>query len=239
MAKNFSFTSEGMDEFSSTPNAHYTPNQPKYEVQFLLPLLAGGILDKVTNTSAYTGEALAIKVLEEGGPFYSQGSNVKEQIEKQLRLGKPKDKESKRTPEFTDSTQSFTINSLDFAFREELQRLDFNLVVYRSVETPDVLQHFLDAGTWVDKGYVTTSLNPLIVESLDKKRLPLFEMLIPAGSSVLTLPCKVNDYCHETEITLPRNCKFTIHGYNEKRNIYKVLVEQINAWREKGKENWY
>ena len=84
MAKNFSFTSEGMDEFSSTPNAHYTPNQPKYEVQFLLPLLAGGILDKVTNTSAYTGEALAIKVLEEGGPFYSQGSNVKEQIEKQI-----------------------------------------------------------------------------------------------------------------------------------------------------------
>ena len=154
---------------------------------------------------------------------------TKKQIEKQLRLGKPKDKESKRTPEFTDSTQSFTINSLDFAFREELQRLDFNLVVYRSVETPDVLQHFLDAGTWVDKGYVTTSLNPLIVESLDKKRLPLFEMLIPAGSSVLTLPCKVNDYCHETEITLPRNCKFTIHGYNEKRNIYKVLVEQINA----------
>ena len=154
---------------------------------------------------------------------------TKKQIEKQLRLGKPKDKESKRTPEFTDSIQSFTINSLDFAFREELQRLDFNLVVYRSVETPDVLQHFLDAGTWVDKGYVTTSLNPLIVESLDKKRLPLFEMLIPAGSSVLTLPCKVNDYCHETEITLPRNCKFTIHGYNEKRNIYKVLVEQINA----------
>lgn len=154
---------------------------------------------------------------------------TKKQIEKQLRLGKPKDKESKRTPEFTDSIQSFTINSLDFAFREELQRLDFNLVVYRSVETPDVLQHFLDAGTWVDKGYVTTSLNPLIVESLDKKRLPLFEMLIPAGSSVLTLPCKVNDYCHETEVTLPRNCKFTIHGYNEKRNIYKVLVEQYNA----------
>jgi hypothetical protein len=154
---------------------------------------------------------------------------TKKQIEKQLRLGKPKEKESKRTPVFTDAIQTFTVSSLDFAFREEMQRLDFNLVVYRSVETPNVLQHFLDAGTWIDKGYVTTSLNPLIVENLDKKRLPLFEMLIPAGSSVLTLPCKVNDYCHETEVTLPRNCKFTIHGYNETRNIYKVLVEQNNA----------
>jgi hypothetical protein len=154
---------------------------------------------------------------------------TKKQIEKQLRLGKPKEKESKRTPVFTDAIQAFTVSSLDFAFRDELQRLDFNLIVYRSVETPNVLQHFLDAGTWIDKGYVTTSLNPLIVESLDKKRLPLFEMLLPAGSSVLALPCKANDYCHETEITLPRNCKFTIHGYNETRNIYKVLVEQNNA----------
>lgn len=84
MAKNFSFTSEGMAEFGSSPNAYYTPNPPKYEVQFLLPLLAGGILDRFVNTSAYTGEALALKVLEEGSQFYSLGSNVKEKIEQEI-----------------------------------------------------------------------------------------------------------------------------------------------------------
>lgn len=84
MAKNFSFTSDGMAEFGSSPIAYSTPNPPKYEAQFLLPVLAGGILDKFPNTSAYTGEALALKVLEEDGPFYSQGSNIEEQIEQQI-----------------------------------------------------------------------------------------------------------------------------------------------------------
>lgn len=84
MAKNFSFTSEGMAEFGSSPNAYFTPNPPKYQTPFLLPVLAGGILDLFPNTSAYTDEAIAIKVLEEGGPFYSQGSNIEEQIEQQI-----------------------------------------------------------------------------------------------------------------------------------------------------------
>jgi len=84
MAKKFSFTPEGIEEFGSYPNAYFTPNPPKYQAPFLLPVLASGILDLYPNTSVYTGEALAIKALEEGGPFYSQGSNVKEKIEQQI-----------------------------------------------------------------------------------------------------------------------------------------------------------
>ena len=150
------------------------------------------------------------------------------EIRKQLKMGKPK-KDDTRMPEYMNAMQGMTVYNLDFAFREELQRLDFNIVVYRTVESDDVLQKLLSAGTWIDNGYVSTSLNPLVADGMEKKRLPLFEMLIPAGSSVLALPCKINDYCHETEITLPRSCKFTIHGYNETRNIYKILVEQNNA----------
>jgi len=150
------------------------------------------------------------------------------EIRKQLKMGKPK-KDDKRMPEYMNAMQGMTVYNLDFAFREELQRLDFSIVVYRTVESDDVLQKLLSVGNWVDKGYVSTSLNPLVAEGMKEKRLPLIEMLIPAGSSVLALPCKINDYCHETEITLPRNCKFTIQGYNETRNIYKVLVEQNNA----------
>jgi hypothetical protein len=121
---------------------------------------------------------------------------------------------------------AFTIRSLDYAFTEQMQRLDYNIVSYRSVENEDVLQAFIDAGQWVDEVFVTTSFNPLICEGGNKKRLPLFEFLIPAGTSVLTLPCHSNDYCHETEVTLPRNCRYTIQGFNDKRNIYKVLVEE-------------
>lgn len=150
------------------------------------------------------------------------------EIRQQLKMGKPK-KDDTRMPEYMNAMQGMTVYNLDFAFREELQRLDFNIVLYRTVENDDVLQKLLSAGTWIDNGYVSTSLNPLVAEGMKEKRLPLFEMLIPAGSSVLTLPCKINDYCHETEITLPRNCKFTIQGYNETRNIYKVLVEQNNG----------
>lgn len=85
MAKNFSFTSEGMAEFGSSPNSYSTPTPPKYDPTVLLPVLAGGILDRFINTSAYTGEALTTKVIEEGGAsFYSANSNIKEQIEQKI-----------------------------------------------------------------------------------------------------------------------------------------------------------
>ena len=104
--------------------------------------------------------------------------------------------------------------------------LDYSIVSYRSVQNENVLQMLIDVGQWVDKTFVTTSLNPFICEGSGKKRMPLFEFFIPAGTSVLTLPCHSNDYCHETEVTLPRNCRYTIQGFNETRNIYKVLVEE-------------
>ena len=101
------------------------------------------------------------------------------EIRKQLKMGKPK-KDDTRMPEYMNAMQGMTVYNLDFAFREELQRLDFNIVVYRTVESDDVLQKLLSAGTWIDNGYVSTSLNPLVADGMEKKRLPLFEMLIPA-----------------------------------------------------------
>jgi hypothetical protein len=32
---------------------------------------------------------------------------------------------------------------------------------------------------------------------------------------------------------LPRNCRYTIQGFNETRNIYKILVEEnYGRWKE-------
>ena len=156
---------------------------------------------------------------------FSKPSVTKKEIETQIKLGKPKVGD-KREKMYNSAMNAFTIYELDYAFSEQTQRLEYDIVSYRSVQNDNVLQMFIDAGQWVDKSFVTTSLNPLICEGTGKKRLPLFEFLIPAGTSILTLPCHSNDYCHETEVTLPRNCRYTIQGFNDKRNIYKVLVEE-------------
>ena len=156
---------------------------------------------------------------------FSQPSMSEKEIKIQMKLGKPKEGDD-REKKYNSAMNAFTIYELDYAFSEEPQRLDTNVLSYRSIENESVLQMFIDEGQWIDKSFVTTSLNPLISEGTGEKRLPLFEFFIPAGTSILTLPCGLNDYCHETEITLPRNCRYTIQGFNETRNIYKVLVEQ-------------
>jgi hypothetical protein len=156
---------------------------------------------------------------------FSKPSLTKKEIEIQIKLGKPKEGDE-REKIYNSAMNAFTINELDYSFSEQPQMLDYSIVSYRSVQDENVLQMFIDAGQWIDKTFVTTSLNPLICEGAGKKRMSLFEFFIPAGTSVLTLPCHSNDYCHETEVTLPRNCRYTIQGFNEKRNIYKILVEQ-------------
>jgi hypothetical protein len=156
---------------------------------------------------------------------FSKPSVNKKEIETQIKLGKPKEGDE-REKQYNSAMNAFTIYEMDYAFLDSPQMLQYNIITYRSVQNNEVLQMFIDAGQWVDKSFVTTSLNPLITEGTGKKRLPLFEFLIPAGTSILTLPCHSNDYCHETEVTLPRNCRYTIQGFNDTRNIYKVLVEQ-------------
>jgi hypothetical protein len=187
-------------------------------------LLSDGDLDKQTVVALqhyYTNSEKINNIIR-----FSQPSVSKKEIEIQMKLGKPKEGDA-REKKYNSAMNAFTIYELDYAFSEEPQRLKNNVLSYRSVENENILQMFIDAGQWIDKTFVTTSLNPLICEGGDKKRMPLFEFFIPAGTSILTLPCGINDYCHETEVTLPRNCRYTIQGFNETRNIYKILVEQI------------
>jgi hypothetical protein len=159
---------------------------------------------------------------------FSRPSLTNQEIETQVKLGKPKEGDS-REKKYNSAMNAFTIYEMDYAFSEQMQRLDHSIVTYRSIENKDILQLFVDEGQWVDKSFLTTSLNPLICEGTGKKRMPLFEFFVPAGTSILTLPCGKNDYCHETEVTLPRNCKYTINGFNQQRNIYKILVEYNNG----------
>lgn len=187
-------------------------------------LLSNGDLDKQTIVALQHYNTNSEKI--NNIIRFSQPSVSKKEIETQMKLGKPKEGDE-REKKYNSAMNAFTIYELDYAFSEEPQRLKNNVLTYRSVENANILEMFIDAGQWVDKTFVTTSLNPLICEGNGKKRMPLFEFFIPKGTSILTLPCGINDYCHETEVTLPRNCRYTIQGFNETRNIYKILVEQI------------
>jgi hypothetical protein len=186
-------------------------------------LISKGRLDKQTILALnhyYTNSEKINNIIR-----FSKPSLTKKEIETQIKLGKPKEGDE-REKIYNSAMNAFTINELDYSFSEQPQMLKYSIVSYKSVQNENLLQMFIDAGQWIDKTFVTTSLNPLICEGAGKKRMPLFEFLIPAGTSILTLPCHSNDYCHETEVTLPRNCRYTIQGFNETRNIYKILVEE-------------
>ena len=129
------------------------------------------------------------------------------------------------------------INDLDEHFKSDGARLQSDTVAYRGLRK-EVLQKFIDAGDWVDNGFVSTSLNPIIAEDFTdrgltsderKQRTPILKINLKRGDRVLMLPCSEDEFCIESEITLPRGCKFKITGKDEEKNIYDVSVEFPNA----------
>lgn len=131
------------------------------------------------------------------------------------------------------------INALDEHFQSEGSRLEYDAVVYRGIKK-SVLEKFVEAGDWVDNGFVSTTLNPIIAEDFTDRalvssesnrieRTPIFKINLKRGDRVLMLPCSEDEFCIESEITLPRGCRFTITGKDEEKNIYEVSVEFPNA----------
>lgn len=130
---------------------------------------------------------------------------------------------------------SEVINKLDRYFKSDESRLEHDAVVYRGVKN-DVLDYFVEKKKWQDDGFTSTSLNPLIAENFTEggsfkphMRNPLFKINLKKGDPVLMLPCSEDDFCVETEITLPRGCKFSIRSFDEKTNVYTLNVEFPNA----------
>jgi hypothetical protein len=128
----------------------------------------------------------------------------------------------------------YNILLMDEHFKSPGAVLQNDTVVYRGIKK-DVLQKFIEAGEWIDNGFVSTTLNPLIAEDFSDRNLQtrgktaIFEIQLSRGSRVLMLPCEEDEFCIESEITLPRGCRFKITEHDEEKNIYKVSVEQPNA----------
>ena len=139
--------------------------------------------------------------------------------------------------EFSTKYMMYTILKLDEHFKSDGARLQNHTVVYRGIRQ-SVLEKFVESGEWIDNGFVSTSLNPIIAEDFSDRELisgkrkeitPIFKINLKRGDRVLMLPCSEDEYCIESEITLPRGCKFIITGKDEKKNIYDVTVEYPDA----------
>lgn len=127
------------------------------------------------------------------------------------------------------------VNRLDRYLKNPESSLQYDTVVYRGVKN-DILSTFLNKKMWKDDGFVSTSLNPLIAENFTESgsfrpsmRNPLFKINLKKGDPVLMLPCSEDDFCVETEITLPRGCTFSIKSFDDVNNIYTLNVEFPNA----------
>jgi hypothetical protein len=163
--------------------------------------------------------------------FLREGNKIswsKDELEKVIK-SKPDAKTSMPT-----KYKMYNILLMDDHFKSPGAVLQSDTVVYRGIKK-EILQKFIDAGEWIDNGFVSTTLNPLIAEDFSDRNLQtrgktaIFEIKLTRGSSVLMLPCEEDEFCIESEITLPRGCRFKITEHDEEKNIYKVSVEQPNA----------
>lgn len=147
----------------------------------------------------------------------------KEELKKQL-ADKSMPKEF-----FNELKKIQAIYDMDEHFKTDGAKLENNITVYRSVK-PSLIDDFVTAKEWVDNAFVSTSLNPIITEDNDNtERNPLLKIHLKRGDKVLILPCSEDEFCIETEVTLPRGCKFKIDDYNKINNSYDVSVEYSDA----------
>lgn len=130
---------------------------------------------------------------------------------------------------------NYAVHAIDDHYKMQGSVLRNDVTVYRAIDSR-VVDQFIKAKTWIDNGFVSTSLNPLITLDITNKdvlnsKLTIIQMKLIRGNRVLMLPCKDDPFCIESEIILPRGCKFTIEDTVTKNNliVYNVTVEFPHA----------
>ena len=199
-----------------------------------------GISKKIQTVAIAKFGALSTKDNDENtiksAKIYKSNSFV---INKMLRTGQKlmsreelkKELSNKEIPKelVYEFSKTQAIYDMDDHFKTAGAKLENDITVYRSIKE-DVVDDFVAAKKWVDNGFVSTSLNPIIAEDDDNtERQPLLKIHLKRGDSVLMLPCSEGEFCIETELTLPRGCIFVITDYDKVKNAYDVSVEYPNG----------
>lgn len=197
----------------------------------------------IAKLAALSPKEMDVKVISATKHFHNDSTNINQFLRRGDEINLSFDDLKKimsvdgAKEKFPNEYKMYTILTMDNHFKSDNARLPNDTVVYRGIQK-DVLQKFVEAGEWVDNGFVSTSLNPIIAEDFTdrelvsgerKKRTPVFKINLKRGDPVMSLPCSEDEYCIESEITLPRGCTFKITGKDENQNIYDVSVEFPNA----------
>lgn len=141
-----------------------------------------------------------------------------------------------RTGIISDKKLTPIIKELDKHFSSDESRLNYGISVYRGVSDINVAKKLVSIKSWEELGFLSTSINPLISQKFmdggsvaGSMRTPVFKIQLPSGFPVLMVSCKDNRFCTNTEVILPRGCRFSVVSKNEDLNIYTLSVELPNA----------
>lgn len=176
-----------------------------------------------------------VNVIESAIIYRSNANEINDILQKKEKLMSrqqvEKELEKKGQPEELkyELKKTLAIYTLDDHFKTDGARLETPITVYRGVDK-SIIDKFAEAGEWTDNGFVSTSLNPIISEIAgNTERNPLLKIHLEEGNPVLILSKDEDKYFYETEVTLPRGCKFKIGKYDKVKNSYDVSVEYTNA----------
>lgn len=141
-----------------------------------------------------------------------------------------------RTGIISDKNLAYIIRRLDKHFSSDEAPLKEGISVYRGVSDTSIAKKLIEIKSWKELGFLSTSINPLISQKFIESgsvasslRTPVFKIELKAGFPVLMLSCQDDPQCTNTEIILPRGCKFSVVSKNEEMNIYTLSVELSNA----------
>ena len=164
-----------------------------------------GISKKIQTVAIAKFGALSTKDNDENtiksAKIYKSNSFV---INKMLRTGQKlmsreelkKELSNKEIPKelVYEFSKTQAIYDMDDHFKTAGAKLENDITVYRSIKE-DVVDDFVAAKKWVDNGFVSTSLNPIIAEDDDNtERQPLLKIHLKRGDSVLMLPCSEDEF---------------------------------------------
>lgn len=141
-----------------------------------------------------------------------------------------------RTGIISDKNLAYIIRKLDKHFASDEAPLKEDISVYRGVSDTSIAKKLIEIKRWQELGFLSTSINPLISQKFIESgsvagslRTPVFKIQLKQGFPVLMLSCEDDPNCTNTEVILPRGCKFSVVSKNEEMNIYTLSVELTNA----------